>query len=65
MFKEIDSYEIKNRGKIIVVESNDNMDNNFLVGKEVDIDGEKHLVKAVSTFCIKGVKKGDKIGLLI
>lgn len=66
-YKSLDTFEIKNRGRVFVVENDKDRDrdNNDLLGSEVIIDGKNYKVKGVESFAIQKIYKGQKIGLLV
>ena len=66
-YKSLDTYEIKGRGRVFIVENDKNRvrDKNDLVGSEVIIDETNYKVKGVESFLLPIIKKGQKIGLLV
>lgn len=66
-YKSLETFEIKNRGRVFVVENDKDRDrdNNDLLGSEVIIDGKNYKVKGVESFVIQKIYKGQKIGLLV
>lgn len=66
-YKSLDTFEIKGRGKVFVVENEKDRirDDNDLLGSEVVIDGQPYVVKGVESFPIHKIIKGQKIGLLV
>jgi hypothetical protein len=66
-YKSLDTFEIKGRGKVFIVENDKDRDrdNNDLLGSEVIIDGQKYNVKSIESFAILKIAKGQKIGLLV
>lgn len=65
-YKSLDTYELKGRGKIFIVENDKDRDtsNNDLIGSKVIIDGQQYTVKGVESFTLQKINKGQKIGLL-
>jgi len=65
-YKSLEKLEIK-QGTVFIVENTEDRKNEWkdILGKEVLIDGKKFTIKAVESFCIPNIKKGDKIGLLV
>lgn len=65
-FKSKDSYELKDRGTVYIVEADQDYtrgeDN--LVGEKISIDGWGYIVKGME-FMGNRNKKGDNIGLLV
>lgn len=66
-YKSISTYEIKDRGKVFIVENDKDRDrdNNGLLGSEVIIDGNKYKVLGVESLPMKTITKGQTIGLLV
>jgi len=66
-YKSIESFEIKNRGKVfMVINDKDRFkSDNDLIGCEVIIDGVIYRVKGIESFAIENIKKGNPIGLLV
>ena len=66
-YKSLDSYEIKGRGTVFMVENDKDRqtDNTGLIGKVVTIDNVFYKVKGVESKCMLTIRKGDLIGLLI
>lgn len=61
----IDSFEIKNRGTVFVVESPiDYKKHNIFMGKQ-KINGKEYTVIGVEDFLLTETSKGTKIGLLV
>jgi len=67
--QSIDSFYIKNRGRVFTVVLEKDMDNdelNKLFNDKVhEIDGKKHKVIGVERYLISRHLKGEKIGLLV
>lgn len=66
-YASLDSYNIMGKGKVFIVENDKDRirDNNDLIGSEVTIDGVNYKVRAVESFALLIIAKGQKIGLLI
>lgn len=64
-YKSLDTFLIKGRGRVFVVENDKDRDNNDLLGSEVTIDGVNYKVCGVESFAMQKIAKGVRIGLLV
>ena len=66
-FKSLDSFIIKDRGTVYIVESPYTYENgkSNMVGKLIVIDDKKFIVKGIEAYTIPTIHKGVKIGLLV
>lgn len=66
-YKSLDSFEVKDRGTVYIVENDKDRDRNHmgLVGTIVFIDTMPHTVLGVDAFTLPKILKGEKIGLLV
>lgn len=69
VFKSVDSFVIKNRGRIFAVESSAEIAVKEVLGQPVEIDGVRYSCNGVERFLTHKdrpmIAAGEKIGLLV
>ncbi len=66
-YKSLDSFEIQGRGKVFIVESDEDTEPEKLLGHMIIIDDNLYTIKGVEHHAVPNPKiyKGDKVGLLV
>ena len=64
-YKSVDSFEIDNVGKVLIVINDEERDRSSLTGSTVLIDNVSYKVRGVESYGLPKIRKGDFMGILI
>lgn len=67
-YKSLQKLTITGKGTVFIVENEkdrNRADNDFTIGDEITIDGDKYILSGVESYAIDIIRKGQKIGLLV